>query len=212
MELSLTFSCEPTVTLIAEKMGRSTGYIQQRLDLTTLPESIQQAMDSGEITWAVLEVMKKLPDEKLQQQALKLTQKGYDDADKLHARMQQSMISAGVRNQQPQAKVVTPEELQKAIFVFFQVLDGFQKGPSILHPQMKRTLYNQLLQLKETAEVTVSELSGPESQTWIGELVPLIEAIDLQQLKSGAFEQKKSADLLSTLIAGINQALVKLQP
>jgi len=48
---------------VAEKVGKSVGYIEARLDLLTMPETIQQLVKEGKLQLGVIPLLKKIDDE-----------------------------------------------------------------------------------------------------------------------------------------------------
>jgi ParB/RepB/Spo0J family partition protein len=70
-----------TVDAIAAKIGKSTGYIYQRLKLRGLPDVARNALEAGEIPATVAALIARIPGDKLKAEAAKRILKGQEHWD-----------------------------------------------------------------------------------------------------------------------------------
>ncbi len=134
---------------VAERIGKSTSYLQARLDLLELPKEVQTLVDHNKITMAHAEVLKDLPNVSDLKEAAKMATHQKLTAAQLKARTQHKLAQRAASP--PRVSTYGSKDLSREIISLHANLERLELDPEMTEVN-RRSLAKQIGSLIKSLE------------------------------------------------------------
>lgn len=144
---------QDSLQAVADKIGKSLGYVRDRVFVLALPAQIQVMLETGKINMSQVKVVAELDGEDTQLKAAKLAQRLNLTANQLKGRLQRESKKSGIRER---SLVPSPQRLAGILVRTYEMLEGVDM--TSLRGKKKETLRSQLSLLHKAIEAKLQAL------------------------------------------------------